>query len=59
MMQQLPPLIDDCYMCGDGVVKVGDDWDHDDDLGILADGSIAYPVCRWGKPFAPPTCTNQ
>lgn len=33
-----PPLIDDCYACGDGVVKVGDHWEHSQDLGIDIDG---------------------
>lgn len=46
-------IMDDCYECGDGVVKVGDDWQHSEDLGIDIDGRAVVTSCRWGKPFRP------
>lgn len=46
-----PPLIGDCYVCGDGVVKVGDHWEHSEDLGIDADGRVVVSECQWGRPY--------
>lgn len=45
--------MDDCYECGDGVVKVGNDWRHSDDTAIDVDGQAVVNTCEWGKPFAP------
>lgn len=45
--------VDDCYMCGDGVVDDGRGWRHSDDRAIDIDGQTVFNDCQWGKPFAP------